>query len=228
MNLNILGRIDQKLKEKQDARKDRVRSGKWSPSSFGRCYRNQYWNRKNEPQSNPPEARSLRIFEAGHLFHKFVQEIISQSEEASIEVKIESEDTLGYADIVLKEEVADIKTQRSDAFHYMHTKSFNILSDKKEHVLQVLWYAVQLQKEWIRLVYVSKDDLLVEEYRVKVDDYLRGVLQNELAVLNGFWESATLPPALPRAYVNKDGKSNECKYCAFLDKCKGVESAGKT
>ena len=131
--------INDKLLAEQNKRKDRVRSGMWSPSSFGRCYRLQYWNRKNEPQSNPPDERALRVFKVGHFFHDFVETIIKdQHPQAETEVLVKKDDVLGFADIVLPDEVIDIKSQHSKSFWYM------------EKVGEVI-YASGVPQEWAEM-----------------------------------------------------------------------------
>jgi len=204
---------------------ERIRSGKYSPSSLGRCYRNQYWNRKNEPVSNPIDERTLRVFKAGDLFHEFVQSlVVKNNPSAQIEVRIEDDDFLGYADIVLNDEVDDIKSQHSRAFWYRSKLQWKDLEDKLYcNILQVLWYAVKLGKVKARLVFVSKDDLCIQEYPIILNDRWIKKLNEEINTLQEWWRKQELPPALPRAYLDDEGKSEECKYCQFLDTCKALE-----
>ena len=68
--------IDDYLLAEQTQRAKKERSGLWSPSSFGRCFRYQFWNRKNEPQTNPPDLRALKIFKVGNIFHDFIQSML--------------------------------------------------------------------------------------------------------------------------------------------------------
>lgn len=218
-------KINEILLAEQEKRKDRVRSGKWSPSQFGGCFRKQYWNRKNEPKTNPPDERALRVFKAGHFFHDFVQGLITKGDNnAEIEVLIEDENVCGYADIVLSNEVVEVKSQHSRAFWWMNKSNKSIIEEKINNVLQNTYYAVRLGKEFIRLVYVSKDDLCINEYKLRVTDQLKEMLRDELDVLNGWWKANRLPSANPRLYIGKDGKSKECNnYCDWKDKCKEVE-----
>lgn len=221
MGSTIQSQIDEALARKQAERANRVRSGKWSPSSFGYCFRRQFWNRKNEPVTNPPDARSLRVFACGDFFHDFVKSLV-RKELHREEVKCESADTFGYADIELLNEVVDIKSQHSRAFWHMTKEAKagkSILEIKPENVLQVAWYAIQLGKEFIRLIYVSKDDLCCEEFRLRITPEIMAKINAELAVLNDFWKNGKLPSAQPRAY----GGDKECGYCQFKDKCFEME-----
>lgn len=213
--------INQALVKKEK----RIRSHKFSPSSLGRCYRAQFWNRKDEPQSNPVDERTLRIFKAGDLFHNFVQDVlIANNSEVKKEVLVENEDFKGYADLVINGEVMDIKSQHSRAFHYRIKKEWKELEEKLFcNILQVVFYAVMLGKEKARLVFISKDDLCIQEYPLTVSNY-KSSLEEEIKQLRGFWEAGVLPPAQPRAYPNEKGEFSECKYCSWADKCKEMEN----
>ena len=99
--MNIQTLINNKLREANDKRADRIGSGKIKPSLMGSCLRRHYWAIKNEPESDPTDDRGLRVFEAGRLFHDFVQQFFPDSEK---EVLIETEKVKGYADIVTADE----------------------------------------------------------------------------------------------------------------------------
>lgn len=214
--------IGDALLKDQKERADRQRSGLWNPSSFGRCYRYQYWNRLNEKQTNPPDDRALRVFRMGYMVEEFV---LSYAPEGDRQVLVQTPDVKGFADYVRDNEVWEIKSQHSRAFWYMHKNDFTLEENKKEHILQGMYYVINLGKEYLRLVYVSKDDLCIQEYLLQKTDYWVGELEKELITLNGYYATQTLPPAVPRCYKDKEGNPRECKYCGFLDKCKEAENA---
>jgi hypothetical protein len=223
----------QQLIDESLIRPERERSGKWSPSSFGYCYRNQYWNRKNEPQSNPPDERNLRVFAVGQLFHDFVQNIICPKhlvlpdfgDKKGREVLIESDDVKGFADIVTPNEVIEIKSQHSKSFWYMAKyKGDDIKKEKYSNWLQVGYYARELEKQFMRLVFVSKDDLCIQEYVQPLDDYWLNEIYEELQTLRYLWEQEELPLAEPRCEPNKNGEFWQCTYCAWQNKCKEIEA----
>ena len=203
--------IDEALLKEQESRKDRVRSGLWSPSSLGRCFRAQYWNRKNEPVTNPIESRVLRVFKCGKLFHNFVQEFLPEHQ---VEVKIQSEDILGYADIVTEDTVFDIKSMHSRGFWYMDKEGYDVKKEKYPNWLQLACYGVLLKKPKLCLVMVSKDDLCIAEYVQFTKDWEED-LNKELSTLRKHWVEG-LPKPEPRCYNGK-----ECTYCGFQTKCKG-------
>ena len=218
--MSIQELIDKALEKKEE----RVHSGKYSPSSLGKCYRNQFWNRQNQLPSNPVDIRTERVFQAGKLFHNFVQDlIIANNPEAKKEVLIETEDFKGYADLVLPDEVTDIKSQHSKAFWYRKDLTWKELEPKLyPNILQVVFYAVELRKERARLCFISKDDLSIQEYPILTDNY-KVKLAKEITTLRDFWQKEELPPAAPRAYPNKDGKFAECSYCLWKTLCETLE-----
>jgi|SRR3990167_1668369 len=219
---SIQDSIDKTLKKETE--KERKSSHKWKPSAFGRCYRYQYWLRKDEPITNPPDARILRVFKAGSLFHDFVQELVLKETQAQKEVLIEIDDIKGYADIVNDEEVVDIKSQHSQSFWYRKKEESNIREKLYPNWLQDMWYCQQLNKKRGRLVFVSKDDLCIQEYFQENDNYWREKVDEEIGTLRHYWNTEMFPLAQPRAYKdNKTGKFKECDYCSFKNKCYDIE-----
>jgi hypothetical protein len=211
-------KIDEMLLEEQEARGERVRSGKWSPSSFGYCFRKQFFNRQNITPSNPVDVRTLRVFKAGKLFHDFAQGLLPKGD---CEVKVETDDVLGFADYVSEDCVYDIKSQHSGAFDYMDVPSYDINKERMSNILQVMTYVYLLGKKWGRLVFISKDDLRTKEYGFHIDQW-KGQVYKELEVLRTAWETKELPPPEPRVFGTdkKTGEPNECKkYCVYRDHC---------
>lgn len=213
--------IDEALKIEQGV--PRKRSGKFSPSSFGKCYRAQVWNRADEPKTDEPEERVLRIFKAGKLFHDFVQGvIIKENPDIKTEVIVSEDDVVGFADIVNENTVIDLKTVHSGAFHWM-TKEGDISESKKPNILQVMYYARMLGKKQATLCFISKDDLCLQEYTFILNDRWKGELDTELSMLRQAWDDyqgGVLPKDEPRAYKNKKtGKFSECQYCSWKTKC---------
>lgn len=213
MNLQEL--INAELLKEQESKKDRIRSGKYSPSLLGACFKRQYWNRTNEEPSNPPDEATLRKFKAGNLFEKFAVDLaIKQNPELLLQVKVEDDDFLGFADIVNGEEVIDIKSIHSKGFWYMQNTE-DIRKEKFNNFMQVLFYSLKLNKKYGKLCFISKDDLTIAEYRQELDNYWLNELDMEITKLQYYWKSKVIPPSEPRLYSGK-----ECKWCSFKDKCK--------
>jgi len=222
--MEIQNLIDQALINEQQEYLKRERSGKWNPSSFGQCYRRQVWHRKNMKPSNPSDTRGLRVLKAGNLFHDYVQQFFPESD---TEVLIETKDTKGYADIVREDEVIDIKSQHSRAFWYMEKSEFDVTTEKIGHILQLMWYVLELRKKQGRLIYISKDDLCSSEYKFYPKDW-EWKVKKELVILNSYYDKNILPEAQPRLYPerkkNEEGKKEvvgfkECQWCQFKDMC---------
>jgi len=216
--------IDEHLKAERDKREHKS-SGRYIASNLGKCYRAQYWYRKGEPVSNPPDERTYRVFAVGDIFHQFVQDIIAKQPNAQIEVSASNEDFACRADMVIDDEVYEIKSQHSRAFWYM-TKSENIAEDKEPNILQGLMCAKMLGKVAVRLVFISKDDLCIAEYGFALSHEWEEKLAQEIKTLNEIWDKQELPPACPRAYPKKKGDKieyAECGYCGWKTKCEEIE-----
>ena len=214
---NLSKIIDQKLLDEQDNRSGRKKSDCWTPSSFGRCYRFQFWNRMGKPKEKA-DARQLRIFKVGNLFHDLLENMLPEHEK---EVLIKKDDIFGYADVVLPDRVIDIKSVHSRAFWYMNKPDYDIYESRLPNWLQVATYAWLLDKEWCGLYIISRDDLSVNEYATPTSKWITKV-ESELNVLRTWWKGKVLPPAAPRAYSGK-----ECKYCPFEKDCKEYENEHK-
>lgn len=216
--MSIQKLIDNALTKEQEEKSKRIRSGKFSPSSFGKCYRAQYWNRKNEPVTNPPSAEALRRFKVGNIIHSFVQGFFPNAQREVL--VLSGDDMVGYADIVLPDEVIDIKSCRSYEFKTFAKKDYNIREGKFQNCLQVATYALFLNRPRARLIFIEKDALDSKEFVLETKDF-EEVIKEELEILRGFWKQDKLPAPLPRAYGGK-----ECGYCSFKNKCEKLE--GKT
>lgn len=217
--------IDQALAKEQASRANRERSGKFSPSMLGRCIRAQVYNKRNVPQSQPLDARTLRVFKCGQLFHDFVQQFLPEHQ---CEVPVDTDLIHGFADIVTEDAVWDIKSQHSQSFWYMEKSDYDIAKERYTNILQVTAYATILNRPKAMLLFLSKDDLTDALYEFDVSLWRPHVD----AEFNTLWKyldnTGALPLPEPRAYgVNKKtGEPNECmKYCPWRDIC--FEAQGK-
>ncbi len=211
--------IDIALLKEQEEKNKRVRSGKFSPSSFGKCYRAQVFNRQNELQTNPPDAEALRRFKVGNIIHDYMQQFFP-SAQREVKILIE-DDIIGFADIVLDNEVVDIKSCRTYEFKTFSKEDYDISVGKTTNCLQVCSYALFLGKPQARLIFIEKDALDSKEFVLQVKDW-KNQIEDELLILRGYWKNGNLPPAAPRAYGGK-----ECSYCNFRDKCETIEKEEK-
>ena len=206
--VTIQAKIDEFLKKESE--KKRVRSGCWSPSALGRCYRYQYWNRADEPKTELTDARGLRVFACGNLFHDFVQQFYPDAQK---EVSFKEEDVAGRADIVVGDEVIELKSVHSYQFHHFRKAGYDINKEKYANILQLMTCAHFLGKPKGRLVFISKDDLCISEYGFYLNAWEPEIMK-ELSTLRRYWDIKELPPPEPRAYGGKEGK-----YCPYWSKC---------
>jgi len=140
------------------------------------------------------------------------------------------------ADIITEDEVISLKSQHSMAFWHMKKRLDNgeqFKDFQKPHYLQLANECVFADKPMGRIVYISKDDLCIEEFKFENDAEMKADIKMELNYLNLYWDNKQ-PPAQARAYgyakktVNKEkvfdyNKPNEClKYCPYKDKCEGI------
>lgn len=210
--------IDEALLKEQEEKSKRARSGLWTPSRFGRCFRFQYWSRKNEPITNPTDIRGLRKFAKGNLYHEFLQKLLPEHQ---VEVLCKKDDIVGYADVVLPESVVDIKSIHTNVTGKMIKQGYDVYKDKESNWIQVATYSWILGKKFCGLLFVD-ENLVMNEYFSPTDRFTEKILQ-ELATLRLYWEDDHLPPPVPRAYGGK-----ECQYCAYQTKCEKTEGKNDT
>jgi hypothetical protein len=74
----------------EESKKVRDYGDYWSASSAGYCMRKLIFERLGVPKNNE-DARRQRVFEAGHIFHKFIQELTVKAG-VSIAQEVELED----------------------------------------------------------------------------------------------------------------------------------------
>ena len=206
--------IDQKLLQAQEEKAKKERSGLWAPGRFGRCYRFQYWSRKKEIETNPPDITALRRFKVGSVFHDYIQKFYPQE---LTEIEVKQDDIIGYLDVEQHSFVIDIKTVKEWEYKHICKEDFNVEEDKEPNCMQVCTYAWLRNKPNAILCFVNIASLESKEFILNVAEWIPKI-QEELAILRGFWEKEVVPPAIPRAYGGK-----ECSYCSYRDKCNKFE-----
>ena len=211
--------IENTLWEEHREKSKRVRSHKFNPSSFGRCYRYQVWNRANLPKSNPPDLAGLKRMKQGQETHKMIQACFDRTE-----IKIETEDVLGYMDIDFDNTAIDIKC--TEAFKwkkYWNVPTHVTIKNKFNSWLQVLWYAVETKKPKAGLFGTVFGTFTYTPHIVEVSPYFISEVEKEINALREWWRifttTNTIPYAEPRAFGG-----NECNYCDQKTRCKEYEN----
>jgi hypothetical protein len=189
----------------------------WYASDMGKCLSGVYYARMGLPVA-PKDDRLLRVFKCGNIFEDFVLE------SAAKHMKVERPETMSLKEfdlrvrpdaIVNDEVVYEVKSVHSRKFTWMGKEG----PDK--HHLQQLWWGMKATgKQEGRLIYVSKDDLRVAEYRLLLTDpEISTACLSEIAILQEAWKTKTPPEPVP-TFVN--GKLNwKAQYCDYHQHCLG-------
>lgn len=213
MTTSLAHLLDQQIAAE---RKD-YKSSKFHVSSAGQCYRKRYWQRANKAQTNPPDERALRIFAVGNIIHEWIQ---SKLEAMGIliakEQPVKDEYRSGRIDAITLQDgqyiIYDFKTVHSRKFWYLVKKQ----ETDPQYGHQVVTYYDMLEWQYkpvqLRILYISKDDLALEEVVIRPQDWLQSVREDWDKMI-GYWEKEKLPPGEPNFEW-------ECRYCNFRDLCK--------
>lgn len=210
------------LEESQEKHK---RSGLYSPSSFGRCFRYQYWHMLDVPKTNFSDAQALRVMSNGKIIHRWIQNIIKkQYPEAILEEEVTTHDCHTFIDVVLPDRAIEIKTCHPWMFKHMEKGDFILSRDQKPHFLQAVHGAMVTDKDYAQLIYIERQNLLMKEFIIPITGETAWKVDEELATLREIKIKNWLPEPIPRAFEGKEccwGKKND-KFCPYYNKCKGV------
>lgn len=219
--MTLQNQIDQAIAKNDLERADRKRSGKMNPSAFGFCYRKQYWQRLAEPETNSVPPRVKRIGVIGKAIEDAALKLIGAKR---TQVLIEDDDVKGFADLAeAGDTVTEFKSVHSAQFHHTQRDSYDFATQKIHNILQVMTYVKYLKKVWGKLVFISRDDLCIDEPVFHIDRWLPEV-DKEIATNKAYWEKKELPPAIPRLFISQKTPRKECEtYCSFKDKCYKME-----
>lgn len=164
----------------------------WYSSGLGSCLTSRYLERSGARPDKEFEPRTLRVFEMGNRIETFVVDAIrTRFPAVETQVPFRFRGLTGKADVVVGENVKEIKSVRSDDFWMMARGK---RPPKIQHKMQ-LWSQLEgLGREQGQIVYVSKDDLAIVEFTVfRNSDGLREAVTAEVDYLDRCWE-AKLPP----------------------------------
>jgi len=200
-------------KQRKSEKRD---NSKWHISDMGHCLLKRFWKRKGI-EGTPLEPRTMRVFEVGRVIHKFIQDMLKKE---GVLVEAEGEvnkgDLLGHYDAIVqygdKKVLYDFKTVHSNKFHYLKKGERD-----RHYILQVLTYLMLLQEKYsdlkeARILYISKDDMCLDELTyVLTDDYKREI-ESEIKRLDDYWKKDIGPPANPP-------EKWSCRYCQYEARC---------
>lgn len=210
----------------------READGKFHPSSLWMCDRQAVMTARGEKKSNPPDAKSLRVFKVGHLIHELIQAAMSwkfDTVDSSSQVvptmtrpefAIEEEWVVGHGDDALfinfllpDEEVIvyEFKSTRSLAKQRKSGKP------SEHHVAQGATYAAALAAKGtnvkeLRVVYFEKTNLDIQEFIIPYNPEWRVQLDKKVAELQPYLDQ-------PGVYPPCTGESWLKPYCPFFPIC---------
>jgi len=188
----------------------------WHCSRLGGCLRGLYFERLGIKPDKELTERELRVFDAGRIFEDWIVGLIGGQEGVEVETQTRVEDKelniSGRLDLLLsyqgEKKIYELKSKHSRAFWYMVEKGEGA---NRQHEYQLWLYLKMMKVKEGSIIYVSKDDLAIQEYPVRLDDKkIEGEVMAELNVLNRAWKfkDATLIPLVP----NDSWKARFCRY----------------
>ena len=186
-------------------------NGKFRVSDAGRCRLMRLWKRQGKPFSDTPDERTYRVFEVGHVFHVWLQELLANKKVLlASEFEVEDIHRIGHVDAIVNKGsgliLYDFKTVHSKKFSYIKKDA-----DLHYH-FQASTYAMMLPfgVEQVLIAYVSKDDLRIQEVSVEVD-VIGSQVEEDWKLLIEAWENQVEPTPNPMSW--------ECKYCNYQSSC---------
>ena len=120
--------------------------------------------------------------------------------------------------------IYEIKSVNSKAFWWMAKEGWK---PKEEHALQVHLYLHYLRKKYpnaeARLLYVSRDDLTVQELTIEYDEVIAKKAEEKFRLLSKCWKEKKVPPVEPAIVLNPQTNKYQvnwkAKYCSHHGLC---------
>ena len=205
------------LREDNNLRERKVQTS-WHASSIGNCLRGLYIQRLGIIEKELMTDRELRVFNVGNQMEKWLVDLLKAKWMVPIETQVRIEDEglgiSGYADMVIGgdvNKVYEIKTKHSRAFWYMNKEG----KPMRQHEYQVWLYLKALGIAEGVIVYLSKDDLAMAEFVVRLDDAIfEKEVVERINLLNHAWDMKNVE-LLPLPGV----KDWQAKYCPVHNYC---------
>lgn len=198
---------------RKQAEKERDYGDYWSASSAGYCMRLLIMRRLGVPKV--PELdedldRQTRVFEAGHIFHEWIQRITKNSG-----VSVAQELELIDDDIMVKGHFDDLIDVDGTPILYdyktAHSASFNFKKGRPigdYHKMQLGTYLYMVNKKRSkkvkegRILTISKDDLRLDEKGIDWTPELKEEVEDYWQTLNKYWKNNKMPQC---TCAEKDG-----------------------
>lgn len=205
--------IDESLK-----RQEKREISSWHISKLGQCPRGTFLERLGKDPDTTFDERTLRVFDMGKKVEDWLIDLLRKQAEVEDQVRVEDKELniSGYIDVIVKKgdekKVYEIKSKNSRAFWYMVKKGEGAM---QQHRMQLWTYLYLLKEEEGEIVYVSKDDLEIQQYPVYLEDKeLKKETLGIIKKLNEAWEKkdGSILPLYPK----DDWRA---KYCNYHKQC---------
>lgn len=214
-NQSIQNLIDEHLKPKEE--EEPYIPTSWHVSKLGSCLTGIYLERIGVKAESTFDERTLRVFNAGKIFEDWLIDIIKETgEQYETQTRLEDKKlgVSGKLDLKMivdgEPVIYEIKSKNSRAFWYMVKKGEGPM---KQHIYQLWTYLYLTNTPKGILVYISKDDLCIQEYIVYLENkQIREVTLNQIETLNRAMKLKLPPPPPPK-------DSWQAKYCRWHKQC---------
>jgi hypothetical protein len=194
-------------------------------SDMGRCYRMRILKRMGASYDRVDE-RTMRLFEIGHVNHKFLQDLLDDAG-----ILVSKEETVSIANGELVGHF-DALIDFADGLHLLEFKNTHsrklLYGDIDRHyIMQGLTYWLACEQKYpnikdLRVCLISRDDWMIKEVGFTLTGEWRKDISNEIEQLLMYWHNRDkeLPPLLPDT-------DWQCGYCNYRQHCPGKENMRK-
>ena len=209
--------FDKILVEKQQELHDATKA--FYVSDMAMCFRKRILKRMGKEQE-PFNERTLRLFYVGNQNHLLYCDILAKAGallDKEISCYWQEYELAGRADALVQTQNNGILLYEFKTTHSRKLLHFDIEEDKR-YILQGLTYLHLLNPNYnntlkqLRLVLVSRDDLLIKEITFYLTEQWMNEIIIDIKTLWDYWQKKEIPPELEKGVW-------ECKYCGMIKHC---------
>jgi hypothetical protein len=196
-------------------------------SGMGLCKRKRILERTGASHVDT-DLRTKRLFAIGHLHHKYFQDILF---DAGIVIGTEVSVTAPEVGFVGSCDALVYMEGEYYVYEFKNCHSRKLLYKDTDHhnVLQGIAYLMLLEKQMdikikeLRLVLISRDDMLIKETAHIATKELREEISNEMFDMAQRLIKYNTTKELPDELWADDKMSWQCSYCNFIEHCPAAQ-----